>query len=201
MNITPTRFTLITHPEVRIDPAVPVPRWPLSERGRARMQAALAQPWVGELQAVYSSTEQKAVDGATILADHLGLRCQIVDALGENDRSATGFLAPPEFERTADAFFAHPSESVRGWETAQAAQARMVAAVATIAAREAGRTAVAIVAHGAVGTLLYCHLQGLPIARRWDQPPTGGGNWYHFQWAAPMRAFSHWQSIDPPATP
>ena len=30
----------ITHPDVLIDPAVPVPEWPLSPRGRARMQAA-----------------------------------------------------------------------------------------------------------------------------------------------------------------
>jgi hypothetical protein len=32
----------------------------------------------------------------------------------------------------------------------------------------------------AVGTLLYCHLAAEPIARRWDQPPNGGGNYYRF---------------------
>ena len=31
----------ITHPDVTIDPAVPVPAWPLSPRGRARMTAIL----------------------------------------------------------------------------------------------------------------------------------------------------------------
>ena len=30
----------LSHPQVRIDPAVPVPRWSLSERGRARAQIA-----------------------------------------------------------------------------------------------------------------------------------------------------------------
>ena len=33
-------YTLLTHPNVQIDPAVAVPRWPLSERGRARHPAS-----------------------------------------------------------------------------------------------------------------------------------------------------------------
>ena len=48
---------------------------------------------------------------------------------GENDRSATGFLAPPDFEAAADRFFAEPETSFRGWERAIDAQARIVAAV------------------------------------------------------------------------
>jgi hypothetical protein len=41
----PTVF-FITHPDVVIDPSVPVSDWPLNERGRARMHALTAQPWV-----------------------------------------------------------------------------------------------------------------------------------------------------------
>ena len=48
--------------------------------------------------------------------------------IGENDRSATGFLPREEFWATADLFFAHPTESIRGWERAIDAQARIVAA-------------------------------------------------------------------------
>jgi broad specificity phosphatase PhoE len=39
---------------------------------------------------------------------------------------------------------------------------------------------VAIIAHGGVGTLLLCHLSGLPISRDQDQPPTNGGNYFAF---------------------
>ena len=39
----------ITHPEVMIDPKVPVPHWPLSERGLVRMRRLLQQPWVAKL--------------------------------------------------------------------------------------------------------------------------------------------------------
>ncbi len=182
----------ITHPNVLVDRDVPVPRWPLSEFGRQRMRAGLRQPWVKDIRAVYCSTEQKAIDGAEILASHLSLPFHQIEELGENDRSATGFLPPDEFERVADQFFASPEASVRGWERAVDAQARIVRAVEQI---PASNQPIAIVSHGAVGTLLYCHLAGEPIARRWDQPPNGGGNYYSFMWS-PRQVFSWWRAFD-----
>ena len=130
-----------------------------------------------------------------MLAEHLALPFTEVADLGENDRSATGFLPPAEFEAVADAFFAQPLQSVRGWERAIDAQARMVRAVEAIAAAERDTARVAIVAHGAVGTLLYCHLAGLPIDRRWDQPPNKGGNYFGFS-LEPRGVASWWRAID-----
>jgi broad specificity phosphatase PhoE len=93
--------------------------------------------------------------------------------MGENDRSATGFLPPSEFEATADRFFAEPDWSVRGWETARAAQARIVAAVRTALLDISGDAL--FVEHGGVGTLLYCALRRVEIDRRYDQgPPISG---------------------------
>ena len=188
----------ITHPDVVIDPAVPVTAWPLSELGRQRTQQALAQPWMAEISAIYCSDEQKAIDTAEILATANALSIHRVTDLGENDRSSTGFLPPAEFERIADQFFAAPHQSVRGWETAAAAQHRIVQAVTEIAQSDRSVGLIAIVSHGAVGTLLYCHLTGQPISRRWDQPPNGGGNYFHFQIEPPTCA-SWWQPIDEPS--
>lgn len=185
----------ITHPNVVISRDVPVPQWPLSERGRERMWQGLQQPWVPKLTAIYSSTEQKAIDGAEILAEHLGLGFTQLEALGENDRSATGFLPPDEFEQVADAFFANPEISVRGWETARAAENRIVSAVEALVAADPTSGPIAIVSHGAVGTLLYCHLTDEPISRRWDQPPNSGGNYFAFT-LEPRAAHSHWRPID-----
>ncbi len=159
------------------------------------MRAGLAQPWVRDVSAIYCSSEQKAIDGAGILAQHLGLRFTEIAELGENDRSATGFLPPDEFERVADEFFASPDTSVRGWERAVDAQARVVLAVSGIEKNDRTSGAIAIVSHGAVGTLLYCHLAGESIARRWDQPPNGGGNYYRFT-LSPRAAHSWWQPFD-----
>jgi broad specificity phosphatase PhoE len=169
-----------------------VPRWPLSELGLARMRKGLQQSWVKDITALYCSTEQKAIDGARIVADHLSIPFTQVEGLGENDRSSTGFLPPDEFERVADQFFASPEVSVRGWERAADAQARVVKAVENLAPTTG---AIAIVSHGAVGTLLYCHLAGKKIERRWDQPPNGGGNYFRFT-LEPKTAHSWWTPID-----
>jgi broad specificity phosphatase PhoE len=42
-------------------------------------------------------------------------------------------------------------------------------------------TPIAFIGHGGVGTLLRCHLAGLPIARIHDQPSNGGGNIHAFR--------------------
>jgi broad specificity phosphatase PhoE len=188
-------FYFITHPNVVIDPDVPVPRWPLSALGRTRMTRALNQPWISEISAVYSSTEQKAIDGAEIIATHRNLPFHQIPDLGENDRSSTGCLQSEEFEQTAHQFFAHPHASVRGWETARDAQTRIVNAVTCLAQSDQTHGTIAIVSHGAVGTLFYCHAASLPISRRWDQPPNGGGNYFQFQ-LDPLHCESWWQPLD-----
>jgi broad specificity phosphatase PhoE len=187
----------VSHPDVAVDPAKPITAWPLSPRGRERMARALAGDWVANVTSVYSSTERKALDGASILASHRGLSVVPIADLGENDRSSTGYLPPDEFERTADAFFAAPTQSIRGWERAIDAQSRIASAVEGIVAHDASEGDIAIVAHGAVGTLLYCRLAGVPIDRRWDQPRNGGGN--RLVIALASRAVqSWWQPIDGP---
>jgi broad specificity phosphatase PhoE len=168
----------VSHPQVLIDPAVPVPQWGLSDLGRQRTQALAKQPWIKRFGRVVCSAETKAVETAVILADALGVTVDTHEAMHENDRSATGFLPPPEFEAVADLFFRHPTESIRGWERAVDAQSRIVTAVTT-ALSERSDVPTIFVGHGGVGTLLLCHVAKRPISRTSDQPP-GGGNHYCF---------------------
>ncbi|MFT3978815.1 MAG: histidine phosphatase family protein, partial [Sphingomonas bacterium] len=119
----------LSHPEVRIDPAVPVPQWGLSDVGRARVAAFARGPWARRFTRIVSSDEVKAQETARLIGDAIGVAVETGGNMGENDRSATGFLPPDEFEQTADAFFARPDESVRGWERALDAQRRIVTAV------------------------------------------------------------------------
>lgn len=172
----------ITHPQVRIDPDVPVPEWSLSEIGAARARLAATRPWSSKLGMIVSSGERKAIETAEILAATSGVPVEIIEAMHENDRSATGFLAPPEFEKAADWFFAHPDESFKGWERAIDAQARIVSNVEAVLSRHDAKVPIAFVGHGGVGTLLKCHLEVKPIARQGDQPP-GGGNLFCFDLA------------------
>jgi len=170
----PTLY-FITHPEVVIEPSVPVPDWQLSPEGIRRMALMLEKPWMSRLDAIFSSAERKATDAARLVADRFGLPPVIVAELGENDRSATGYLPKAEFEATADLFFAHPERSVRGWERAVDAQRRIIAAVERVIAQASETGDTAVISHGGVGALLLCHLKGVPISRAEDQPGAGGG--------------------------
>lgn len=185
----------ITHPDVIIDPEVPVPRWPLSSRGGERMEKLLAETWIDKIGAVYCSTEQKSIDGAEILARHLSIGYQMVEDLGEIDRSATGYLPEEEHAIVARQVFLQPERSVRGWETARAAQRRITEAVERVVARHGNRDSLAIVSHGGVGTLLLCHLKGSPIHWGERQPGGHGGNYYCFD-AASQALIHGWRPID-----
>lgn len=171
-----SRLLFITHADVAIDPDIPVPQWGLSERGRKRHQIFARNPVVSGLAQVWTSPEEKARQGGAILAQAQGIPHLERADLAEMDRSATGFLPRDEFETVADAFFANPTQSVRGWERAQDAQTRILNACRAIAAQAPGD--VAIVAHGGVGALLHAHLAGAAISRRFDQNPTLCGGQY-----------------------
>lgn len=184
----------LSHPQVIIDPTKPVQSWSLNERGHARVAALAASDALLGTRHVISSAETKALETATPLAEALGCQLVIREAMHENDRGATGFLPPDEFETVADQFFAHPEESVRGWETAKTAQARIVREVR--ACLEAfNRGDVLFVGHGGVGTLLFCHLSQVPISRRFDQGSGGGG--CYFEFAAPNgKPIANWQPLE-----
>ena len=199
----PTAYFL-THPDVVVDPEVPISEWPLSERGLARMRKALQLPWISSLTHVLSSAEQKAIDGAQILSGEFGIPHDIVPELGENDRSATGFLPPAEFWDVVEEFFGNPDQSIRGWETATHAQQRVLGAVRTARKRVGASDTIVFVAHGGVGSLLLCHLQGEPISRDSEQPrppdgaPLGSGGGCYFSFDLESEALlSGWQPIDP----
>lgn len=118
----------ITHPNVEIDPGIPVPDWRLSEEGRRRARAMLEQPWMRSLRKIVSNSETKALEAATMWADHLDLTVEVRPSTGETNRTATGFVS-----------------SVR---------------------------------HEELGTLMMCHLAGLEVDRKYDQP--GQGHYWTF---------------------
>lgn len=169
----------VTHPEVVIDPNVATPRWGLSSVGRARAERFANHPLVLALTRLVSSTETKALELAAILATRCKAPVESGDKFDENDRRSTGFVPTARFEALADAMFAHPDESAEGWETARAAQRRVVGAFDEVLAGHDATRPIGFAGHGAVGTLLKCHLGGLAIARSEDQRRIGhpgGGN-------------------------
>jgi broad specificity phosphatase PhoE len=188
----------VTHPQVLIDPNVPVPLWGLSPAGRERALAFGARGVVPEGAMIFSSREAKAMELADILAAPIGSLVLSDHLMGENDRSATGFLPPALFEEMADRFFAEPEISVSGWERAIDAQRRIVETVATALASVPAGTPAVFCGHGAVGTLLKCHVGRRPIARSEDQSRhanPAGGNCFSFDLAA-MQLGCDWTPME-----
>lgn len=189
----------ISHPQVVQDPAVPVPRWGLSAEGRRRAEVLAGRPWLDTVGRLVASDETKAKETAVVLADRLGLAVEIRPASGETDRSATGYVAPERYEDLTARYFAHPEESADGWERAVDSQRRVIEALSDLAARPVGEPAapdrpdVAVAGHGGVGTLLWCHLAGLAIDRRHDQPGQG----HYWTWDRTAGVAVHpWRPID-----
>jgi broad specificity phosphatase PhoE len=184
----------LTHPQVAVDASIPVPDWSLSQTGRSRLLGVRQRPWVRSLAGIVSSAERKAVETAAILAEAAGTEVRIVVEMGENDRSATGYLPPSEFEQAADWFFANPQHSFRGWERAVDAQSRIVSAMECALESWLPERPIAFVGHGAVGTLLKCHLAGMAISRSGDQP-AGGGNVFAFRLSG-RRLLCDWTPVE-----
>lgn len=169
----------LSHPQVTIDPDQDVRHWSLNDEGKARVAALAKSNALRGTSIIISSAETKAIETAAPLADALNCPLEVRDLMHENDRSATGFLPPDEFEAVADQFFAVPEQSTRGWESAAAAQARTVRQVMSCLTEKTDCD-VLFVGHGGVGTLLFCNLSDLPISRKFDQGPGGGGCYFEF---------------------
>lgn len=192
------RALYITHPQVAVDPAVLVPQWGLSALGRQRAEAFAARQTVPAGARIFSSTETKAMELAELIAAVSGSPIYSIGTMGENDRSATGFLPPALFEATADRFFAEPHASIDGWEPAIDAQTRIVAAVTQALDGVPSSTPVVFCGHGAVGSLLKCYIAGRPIDRREDQSRhgnPGGGNCFSFD-LTPPRLGCEWSPME-----
>jgi Fructose-2,6-bisphosphatase len=192
------RALYLTHPQVKLDAAVPVPLWGLSAEGRARAEAFVARGVVPVGTMVFSSRETKALELAELIAAAAGTPVLSDHAMGENDRSSTGFLPPALFEEQTDRFFAHPQQSADGWERAIDAQARIVATIRTALASVPPATPVIFCGHGAVGTLLKCRVGNRRISRDEDQSrmaAPGGGNGFLFDLMA-RQLLTDWTAME-----
>jgi broad specificity phosphatase PhoE len=161
------KLLLVKHAASQTDPEVVSHRWVLSEAGRASCS------WLGgELRGwgvtrLFASLEPKALETAALAAVQTGLTVEPRADLHENDRTGLGFLSPETVQRRIGEFFDQPTEVVIGGETAWNAKRRFVGAVRDAVAEAPGEY-VAIVAHGAVISLLLAGHNALKPFDLWS---------------------------------
>ncbi len=156
-----TRLYLIRHPHTRPDPALPASQWDLSDMGREQVEALVRAPIWGDVAAVYTSSQRKT----TCVGEALRAAFQLpIDEIAGLDEAARDrWLEPDDFQAAQRAFFALPDRPpVPGWETADAARLRFVAALDEISARHEPDESIAVVTHATVLTLYLAYLRGEP---------------------------------------
>ena len=158
-----TRIVLVRHAQSAPTPDLPELAWPLSERGRQQAQdlaAVLAELGV---EALASSPYVRAIDTLRPFAEAAGLEIQVDPDLRE--RELGGWIADvAEVEEAVRRMHADPAYHREGGESAHACLARFDAALARVAAANAGRC-VAVGSHGAIlSHFLARHLADLPEA-------------------------------------
>ncbi|MFB6203413.1 MAG: histidine phosphatase family protein [Candidatus Nanohaloarchaea archaeon] len=86
-----TEIKFLRHFQTQVQPGKPASDWPLSESGEENSKEFVENrlPWV---DAVYTSTEEKAMRTARAAAEKLDVEMVKTDLLAEVDRSATGFI-------------------------------------------------------------------------------------------------------------
>ena len=141
-------------------------RWRLSDEGRGRCVSLAEKLRPHEPGFVVSSDEPKATETAKLVAARLGVRSAVRPGLHEHDRTGAPFLDNGEFYRTAKGFFRNQGGLVWGNETADGAAVRFEAAVRGVL-EERGEGALAIVAHGAVISLLIARHNGIDAYDLW----------------------------------
>ncbi len=171
-----TKLVFITHPAVEIDPQISINQWQISQDGQKQIENLLKYPFWEEVDVIYSSQEGKALNTAKQIRAHFaGLKSPAPEGtfdLHEIDRSATGVLPKEVYDKAIEEFYQNPDKSYKGWETANAAKERITKVVTQIMEDNAGKT-VAIVGHGATGTLLACRIKKIEPSFAED-PHTNG---------------------------
>ncbi|QCO54926.1 histidine phosphatase family protein [Pseudorhodobacter turbinis] len=187
------RILYLSHPEVKIDPQTPVLEWELSDQGRRRLRAAVKRGWPGRGWRLIASPEVKAQQTAEILSHAFGLPLHTHPEMGEVDRSATGYLPQDQHEALAKELFAQPETGPEGWESANAASARVLECFHQVMAEVSDD--IIFVGHGAVGSFLWCALTNRPITPAADQT-RGGSFWAGRYDGSGFSAVHSWQALE-----
>jgi broad specificity phosphatase PhoE len=119
-----------------------------------------------ELRVIVTSCEPKAVETGEIVAEVLGVPCEVGEGLHEHERPEAGLASAEAFRARMRRLFREPGVLVFGSETADEAHERFAGAVKAVLARHPVGN-VGIVSHGTVITLLAARANGLDAVGFW----------------------------------
>jgi broad specificity phosphatase PhoE/GNAT superfamily N-acetyltransferase len=132
-------------------------RWPLSPIGEAEARQLAQAAFWKDIDALYSSPEEKAVETVRIAARKHGLEIRLDERLREV-RRAPGWA--DDYHALVRRYLEEPDNPPEGWEPVDTATARMVACIRDIECNHDGER-VAVCGHGLAFALLLQTLEGV----------------------------------------
>ena len=161
-------LVFIRHSQTQPDQAIPSREWVLTEEGRRRCKPLAVQLARYNLDRIVTSTEPKAIETGKLVAQRLGIPCQVEKNLHEHERgTAAYFGTQAEFIEAIKDLLTNPTKLVFGEETGLEARERFVGAVESLMG-EYPQENIAIVTHGTVLSLFASKLTGQAAYPFWQ---------------------------------
>ncbi len=171
----PTEIVFLRHAETLVDLNSPASKWHLAPSGRSESYELAASGILGEIDAIVSSDEMKAIETVEPFARMFELEIDRNHDFRELDRDAGPSLTREEYLSCVQEVLRNPSARPSGWECAADALARTQRGVQQIMSQY-GSKRVLVVSHGLVLTLYFTDLQGTmhEAFDRWNRLPFCG---------------------------
>lgn len=171
------RLIFITPPETLAEPGRSGSERRLADRGRRRARSFARSAVAAEVSAIWCSPSRDAIETAAALSVQRNISLRTDARLAEAGPVPTVARNPlAVFDLALTALPLSVATLAPVQETAQEAQARVVAALRVRVAAHRGGD-LAIVSHGALGELLRCHLLGRPVGGMGADHPQEGRYW------------------------
>jgi broad specificity phosphatase PhoE len=142
-------ITLIRHSKTIIEAETHALNWVLSDKGVEFAEALSQNDEIKNVNILYSSLQNKALETAVIIAKPHRIPIRTDDRLTEVTSITNKFVADPvEFERNVHDFQTGLIPRINGGETVKEALDRFNKAIEDIIKREEGKQNIGIVSHG-----------------------------------------------------
>lgn len=148
------KLVLIKHAMPILQSEVASSEWQLSDEGRQKATELASYLKEYKTNTIYSSTEPKAIETATIASNELGSEVVIKEDLHEHLRRTKRKIYPvEEFHNLIRNFFHYKDMLIFGEETANMAKKRFTTAITNLLKEVPEQEDVIVVTHGTVMTL------------------------------------------------
>lgn len=158
---------LIKHSEPVVDLGITPANWGLSDRGKQRAGLLAAYLADRKINALYSSSEVKAVQTAEIVASSTGLSINVVHDLREHDRENTPVEEAEKWRSLVVESIRKQDEQIYGSETVGTARMRFAKAIERLVKSDSGQN-VAVIAHGTVISTFVAELLEIDPIPIWE---------------------------------